>query len=122
VTVVGVQHAVPAGKRLIVRNISVNGDQQSGNLRAARLFGTVGGHTSENYYALQPTYIATGSWIGFVVDQPMTLVVDSGTLNLQIYRDATSGAGYGTFTITGDLVDCNTLISATVTAACTAST
>ncbi len=97
---------VPAGKRLVIEYVSALVIGPTGQRYQASI-GVTQGSTTGAYYvplSLQGTFDSDDQ---LVAGQPTRLYSDAGSqVVVELVRSATAGTAFGTFTVSGYLVDC----------------
>jgi hypothetical protein len=96
---------VPAGKRLVIEYVTVNGFFEVGSAMVALITTTVGGITAQHQLVVTQQGVLAGSLV-FAAAQPLRLYADPGTNVLGIVsRDPITAGGGAGMTISGYYVD-----------------
>lgn len=103
-----ISFTVPAGKRLVIQSVAVNGALAPG----VKLVGTaVQAHVNGQLedYIMAPTFTGTttGGRDFYIASQPATIYADGGTeVDVFATRDTMTGSGIMNASVQGYLIDC----------------
>lgn len=102
---INVFFSVPAGKRLVVEQVTASIGVLPGQHALMNVMTTANGNQVVHF--MKPT--EQGEWVGFqvfVVSQPVRFYADAGTqVRLQVNKNSTVGIGSATVSLSGYLID-----------------
>jgi hypothetical protein len=97
---------VPAGKRLVVESVSVNGAMDVGQRLRYVALQSSSGNVSVEHWLPVSQYVTVGTRDHFVGNQALRLYVEpGGTLFVTATRNPSSGSGFFSATVIGHLID-----------------